>query len=446
MFDLTSKIKLGPALQKKYALARILLHLAFLAGVIFVADRVLFPSATLVFSFGNANSLKNTLGAPHTEQQPDVLAKSSVTANGNLIFDANPVGNFSDATITFGADKTSQNIEGSAVRLRKSYQAFFYPTGAPIGFRDGTLLATPDGSYYIVSDGALRRFSSTDIILKLGYPKSAFLTVSSDDLRYNSIGADITDASVYPDDTFFAIGDTYYEFKGSQLFPFVSTRAFFSQFDALQAIIKGSDFLNRYQVSDSILGFADGTLGSSDISVFILSQGKSYPIADVATFLSMGFNWNDVVALDADELGTYQRQKQFTYDQPHPDGTLFLDQKTQKYFVIENGAKRPIKSAAIAQTYSKQKPVLADLEQSETSVSCQLKKVLLSSSTYACTAALDSFGQFIGNDYRIDTTFSNETKISSIDTTFSTPLTWENLRSSLSKIKENLKNNYVPQQ
>jgi hypothetical protein len=411
-----------------------------------VADRILFPSADLVFSFGNANSLKNTLVPPRTAAEPDKTTKSSVAAGSALIFNANPLGNFSNATITFTTDKNYRGIEKTSIRLRKSYQSFFYPIGEPAGFRDGTLLTTDDGSYYIVSDGTLRRFSNTDIILKLGYPKSSFLQVSRDDLQYNKKGADITDADTYPDDTFFAIGDTYYQLKNRQLYPFASTRAFFSQFDAIQAIIKGSDFLNRYEVPDSILGFADGTLGSSDISVFILSEGRSYPIESVDTFLQMGFDWNDVIALDADELGAYERQKQFTHNQPHPDGTLFLDRKTQEYSVIENGEKHPIRSAAVAATYSKQKPVLADLQESDESVSCQLEKAVFSGNTYSCNVPLNSLSQFIGNDYQIDATFSDETKLQGIDVTFSTPLTWENLRSSLSRIKTGLKNNYMQQQ
>jgi hypothetical protein len=443
MFDLTKNLQLEPQARKQYNIARILLHVVFLIVVIFVADRILFPSASLVFSFANVNSLKNTLVSPRASSAPGTLAKSSVAFGDKLLFNANPLGNFSDVSITFTADKNSGNLNGSQVTLRKSYQAFFYPTGDPVGFRNGTLLTTDDGKYYIASNGTLRKFSNTDIILQLGYSKSSFKQVSQNDLQYNKSGSDITDTNTYPDDTFFAIGDTYYQLKNQQLFPFVSVRAFLSQFDAIQAIIKNSDFLGRYPVSETPLGFADGTLGSSDISVFILSEGKSYPIVNADTFVQMGFDWNDVVAMDPEELGLYDRQKQFTHDQPHPDGTLFVDQKTKQYFVIQDGQKHPIGSAAVAETYSKQNPVVADIEESQQSVSCQLKKNFLSSGTYTCNVPLDSIGTFVGNDYEVSTAFANDAKISSIDTTFFTPLSWQNLRSSLSRIKESLRNNYI---
>ena len=130
-------------------------------------------------------------------------------------------------------------------------------------------------------------------------------------MRYNEIGNTITDASSYPDGSLFAIGDTYYQMQNQKLVPFVSTRAFFSQFETNQSIIKNDDFLKNYPVSDDQLGFAEGTLASFEQSVFILSEGKSYPVADAETFVQMGFDWNNVVALDSEELNIYKKQKQF---------------------------------------------------------------------------------------------------------------------------------------
>jgi len=332
-------------------------------------------------------------------------------------------------------------MEKFDVKIRKSYRAFFYPTGKPAGFRNGTLLSS-NGSYYIVYDDKLHEFSEAAIVLKFGYSKNSFLEVSQNDLRYNEIGNAITDANNYPDGSLFAISDTYYQMQNQKLVPFVSTRAFFSQFEANQAIIKNDDFLKNYPLSDDQLGFVDGTLASFEQSVFILSEGKSYPVADAETFVQMGFDWNNVVALDSEELNIYKKQKQFDRNQPHPNGTIFFDQTIEKYFVIKNNEKHLIENDAVAKNYSKQKFVIANSKESETSFSCQLKKNLLSSSKYSCNVPLDSFENFLGNDYQIETKFANEAKVSDIDVTFSTPLNWLNLRSSLSRIKASLRNNY----
>ena len=442
MFDLTKEIQLEPQLRKRYIAARIFLYAIFLVIVFFTLYRILFPSISLIFSFSNINSPKNTLNLSRATLQSDTLTKGSVFANDVLGFAAHPYGNFSHIIIELTTNKNSKITKDTSITVRKSYEAFFYPTGDPIGFGDGTLLAAND-TFYIVSNGVLRKFSNTSIAMQLGYSKDSFMQVSQDDLKYNKAGSDIADATAYPDGTLFSVGDTYYQLKDQQLTPFVSTNAFLSQFDANQAIIKNTDFLNQYKLSETSFGFANGTLASLAPSVFILSEGKSYPISNADTFIRKGFNWNNVIQIDSSELGIYEKQKQFTYSQPHPDGTLFLDQKTNKYFAIQDGEKHPIESAAVAKTYSKQKPVIVDSQESAVGASCQLKKKFLSSTTYTCDILLNSFNNLIGNDFQIDAKFADNAKISSINTTFSTSLSWENFILALSKIKGGLITNYT---
>lgn len=445
MFDLTKNIKLGSKERRKYAVARLILYLAFLAGVFFVADKILLPSSSLDFSFKiEAGSEKNTIVYPRTNSS-NPLKDGSVLPGDDIVFNANPVGSFSDAIVTFIADKDLRDVQNASVKLRKSYTAFFFPDGEPMGFRNGTLLSTSNNAYYIVSDGKLRKFSNADIASGLGYSKNSFLQVSSEDLIYNEPGKDITETNAYPDGSLFLVEDRYYRMEKQELLPFVSAQAFLSQYDSGQAIAKDRDFLSKYVVSENILGFADGTLGSFGISAFILSSNKSYPITNAETFVLMGFNWEDIVTLDSEELGLYDKQKVFTRSYPHPDGTLFLDQKIGKYFVIENGKKRPIESKAVEKTYSKQKPILADLEMSKKEVSCTLKKSFFNSRKYSCTAPLEEIESFIGNDYQIDATFANNVKIDEINVTFFRSLSWQNIRSSLSNIKLNIINNYTQQ-
>ena len=444
MLDLTKEIQLEPHLRKKYIVAQIFLYIIFLAIVLFTFDRIFFPSVYLVFSFNNAASLKNNLDLSATTLQSDTLTKGAVTANNVLTFDANPIGTFSHAIINLITDKKSKSIENTSIRIRKSYEAFFYPTGDPSGFRDGALLATND-SHYIVSNGVLRKFANDAIVTQLGYSKNSFMQISQNDLGYNKSGDDISDATIYPDDTLFIIGDTYYQLLNQQLSPFVSTNAFLSQFDANQAIAKTADFLNQYKLSETFLGFADGTLASLAPSVFILSEGKSYPISNAETFVKMGFDWNSLIQVDSEELGTYEKQKQLTYNQPHPNGTLFLDQKTNKYFVIKDGEKHPIESAAIVKTYSKQKPIIADSQESEIGVLCQLKKAFLSNNTYTCDIPLNSLNDFVGIDFQIDAKFANDAKISSADVTFFTARNLDNFKASLLRTRTNLITNYVQQ-
>ena len=329
LFDLTEKIKLEHDSQHQYNIARLALHVIFLFAMLFVMYRILFPIIPLDFDMNSPIAIKNSLVFPRISQSNEFPKNKIIQANDTLVFNANPIGNFSKATLSFTLEKGSGDIENTPIKIRKSYQSFFYPTGNQAGFKDSTLLSTPDGNYYIVSNGLLRRFANTDIILAMGYPKSAFLNIASNDLKLNKTGQDIEDINVYPDSTLFAIDDTYYQLQNQQLLPFVSVPAFLSQFDPTSAIAKNSDFLSNYPPAETSLGFADGTLVSSAGSVFILSKGKSYPIESDVTCATMGFDWNNVIAVSEGELSAYERQKQFTNNTPHPDGTIFLDQKNK---------------------------------------------------------------------------------------------------------------------
>ena len=442
MFDLTKEIHLDPLSRRKYIVLRTMLYLIFIIGVFFIFSRIIFPSVPLIFSFANLNSLKNTLVAPRIFPAQNSVFKGTIPANSTLIFDANPIGNFSTADIALVTDKKYDDIENSGIKIRKSYQAFFYLTGSPAGFKNGSLLLS-NGAYYIVFGNKLHKFSQPEIITKLGYQKEAFLEVPQDELKYNEIGMEITGSDKYPDGTFFYINENYYQLRDQKLFAFISPQAFLSHFDSKQAVIQNEDFLKNYPLAEEQLEFADGTLASYGESVYILSNGKSYPIADADTFMRMGFIWDDVIPIDSGELSTYKKQKQFTLSQPHPDGTIFFDQATEKLFIIKGNEKHPIESEYIARGYYKQKYINADSAKSEVSAFCNLEKSFLSNQKYSCQINIDSLNNLPGNDYQFETKFTNQLKINNIETVFLTPIKLTNLHYSLSKIKERLKTNYI---
>lgn len=442
IFDLTKEISLDSRLQKKYDKSRAALYLFFLAACFFAADKLLFPSVTLDFSFNSLQSLKNTIVSPRIGTT--LPTKGVVNENEILTFDTNPIGNFSDATVSF-TDASAKNLQDTQISIRKSYQAFFYPTGKAAAFKNGTLL-THGANYYLVSRGEIRKFSKIETILELGYPKNAFMEVSLTDLGYNTMSAEITDSKEYPDDTLFFVAGDYYQVKNRQLVPFISANAFLSQFDEIQAIIKNSEFLSEFSISENFIGYADGTLASADQAVYVLSEGKSYPFESAETFIAMGYDWNEVKTIDPEEFSLYEKQKQFTHNQPHPNGTLFLDQDTQQHFIIKNGQKLPIQSEAVLKNLLRQKPISASSKNSEVSTACKLEKKFWSKSLYECTLNLASMNKFVGNDYQIDAKFPSTVKIRDIHTTFSTPFTLRNFWSSLSRIKQSLLNNYSQNQ
>ncbi len=441
MINLTHKMTLQKKWKRIYIVSRIFLYLFFLLAALFVGYQILFPEISLDYSFGNANSLKNTLVSMRTTTQ-NPAKNGSIKASDILSFNANPIGNFKDAKLSFVLSNDSKTPEKATVKARKSYSAFFYPEGAPLGFANGSLLSI-NGTYYIISGGKTRQFVSGAALDQLGYSRTSFLRVSQEDLKLNPPGDNILNATSYPDDTLIVVGNQYYQFENQQLIPFINDKAFLSRYDSTQAIPKNEDFLSGRSVSENFIGFVDGTLASSDQSVFILSQGNSYPIADAATFVAMGFDWNNVLPLTPAEINVYKRQKQFTVDQPHPIGTIFYDKNKNKYFMISDGLKHPIENEAVAKTYTKVSPVLIDSQSITKNVSCKLETAPLTFHTIACQFNLNDIYGFPGNDYQFDVTFGNDVKVVSTNVTFYTQLTQSNTLTSLSIIKNRLQNNYV---
>lgn len=440
MFDLTKEIELRRDLRKKYAMALAILYITFFAGVFFVAYRILFPSSLLYFSFDNANSLKNSLLFPRINGW-DSPEKGIVKTGEKFVFNASPSGFFSKAKISFTLEEGIE-IKETRVDMRKSYMAFFLPEGDPLGFKEGALLSS-GGKYHIISDGMLREFESLDLVLEMGYSRNAFIQVQEEDLKHNPRGEKINDRRKYPDGSVFLIEDAYYQLRNDELFPFVSERAFFSHFDPQQAILKTNDFLTIHPASEDLLGYADGTLVSFDGSVYILSGMKSHPIINPETFVSMGYDWADVIAVDSEEISIYEKQKIFRSSQMHPDGTLFVDEKSGKHYMVSDLTKRPLESDVIAKTYQKQRPIKASLEDSEKFFSCNLKDENLTKNIYSCTIPInDEMNSFSGNAYEISTAFADNANLQTLHMTFRTSFTLKNFMLSLSNIKNRIMINY----
>ena len=157
----------------------------------------------------------------------------------------------------------------------------------------------------------------------------------------------------------------------------------------------------------------------------------------------MGFGWKDVLPLTPAEINAYQRQKQFTVNQPHPDGTIFHDQKENSYFMIDAGFKRPLQNQAVLKMRLKVSPVLIDTQSLEQQATCSLTKETLTFHTFTCQLNLDAINVFAGNDYQFDAEFGSEIKLASTNVIFYTQFSRANILTSLSLIKNRLQNNYV---
>lgn len=180
---------------------------------------------------------------------------------------------------------------------------------------------------------------------------------------------------------------------------------------------------------------------SNGESVYITDGSNIFPIDNVITFESMGFDWADVSTASSDEIGAYEKGKLFTIAKPHPDGTIFVTKNEGKYYLIGKGKKREIIGPDVINSYLKRTPILVDEKSLETESSCVLEKNSSPfSNSYSCKIPIENIWNFIGNDYQYDVDFGSEIKIQQANATFQKTLGWKNLMLTLSNIKRRIIN------
>ena len=428
-FDLTKNVSLDAPWQKRYFFARLILGVLFILAGIYFLFRIFFPIQDYFINLSNLNAKENTLGA-------------DITQADKITFNSYSPEKFSDTKIRVSSNKESGDASGNIVMIRKTYAAFVYPlASSPASFPEGSLEKN-SGQYYIVSEGKLRRFQSPAIVVALGYQKDAFKEATAEELRFNERGSDIADVKSFSDGTLFLIDGIYYQMKNQVLNPFVSEKAYLSRYEKNQALEKGKEFLKNYASSKDAIGFADGTLLSFDIGVFVVVSGKVVPFNNPLTFLAFGYNWDDIVPANEEEIGLYGRDKLFSSDRPHPDGTVFFAEDSGKYYLINSEQKYEIKGAEILRKYLKKNPIIVQEKSLDFQNYCQLKKSWWPFNSCQCSTSIKNLAEFFGNNYQFEMRKSPEISQAQISVNLFRSLNWENMRDILSEIKRKFLVNY----
>lgn len=428
-FDLTKNIELEAPWQKRYGIARLILLAVFIIAGIYFFYRVFFPTRDYFVNFSNPGDKENNLDIGGA--QPD-----------KIVLNAYSPEKFSDIKIWVSSKKGSLDSSGNIVMIRKTYQSFAYPQAlAPASFPEGSLEKN-NSYYYIVSDGKLRRFQSLAVAEFMGYKKDSFEEATAEELNFNERGNNIISTENLPDGSLFLADETYYQMKNQMLHPFVSEKAYLSRYEKNQVLEKKKGFLKNYAISEDVIGFADGTLLSFDIGVFVVVSGKVVPFNNPEAFLSFGYKWEDIISANEEEIGLYERDRLFSIGRPHPDGTVFFAEDSGKYYLINGGQKYEIKGAEILRKYLKKNPVTVQEKSLEFQNYCQLKSIVWPLNSSACQASIKNLEAIFGNNYQLEMQKSSESSFADTRVKFFRNLNWENMRDVLAEIKRKLLINY----
>lgn len=434
--------------KKNYKIYKILQSILYAGSFIFgcyLIFLLLFPSGYFTFSFVNFHSNKNTLKDPRNIEGI-LLEKGEIQENKEMFFNASLAGKYSKAKFTLDLNKKSDKIENAKVEIKKSYRAFFLPEGKPIGFQEGALIKEKD-NFYIISEGKARKFESKNILFLMGFSEASFANVSQSDLIYNPAGDPINNSNEYPNGAVFKIGDNFYLLADSKLKKFISSSAYLSRFNENQAVLKDNKIFEKYEVSEEMASFAQGSLFAYGGSAYVVSKNEILPIGDPTIFEASGFSWGDIINVSGDEMSFYLKGKIFALDSIHPDGSIFYSNDDGKYYIILNSQKHLLASEKAASSWNKRMAIKASEKSLSTFDECHLKEKTfnLGTDSYSCEVMIENLSDLIGKDYELRLASENDIKLDKMNLKFIKTVSRESFRQSIFNLIGKIKGNYVKQ-
>ncbi len=343
--------------------------------LVFLILRSLFPITLDSFNFENPSAKDNSL-IP-SQHSLDTENIRSLKKNQSIIFNLGASAEDTKATFHLLIDKKSPLPKDLHFQIRHGYEASWLPEGAPLSDFPAIDFYVADGVYYQrIDEHTLERFVS----------KAAFL-------------------SRYPEE-------------------FAQPRK--------------NEEIASYSLSEKVIGFRPGVLTAYGEGVFIImNDTEMRPVGSARIFQDLGFRFEDVQKISAEELGMYDRGKIFLSGDRHPDGTLFKDADTSRYFLIDQEQLHEVLPGRYLDfLLSKTRPVLYSTQTSLETASCQTTPDIFTHGVH-CTMAVDAVSATIGSNYEIKlTNTGDDTHLRFLEARFTTAKNSTNLHFILAQIKD----------
>lgn len=173
-----------------------------------------------------------------------------------------------------------------------------YPNGNPISFPNYSLLRSPQGTVYLIVDDSRRGFLSQEALRSHGFSQDEIIDVTMEELNSYKEGIPITANTKFPQGSLLQskeTGGVFFVINGKK-HPIMSREILKVNFTEPNIVQVSNKDLESYETEDH-LKFPDGTLvattGSPD--VFVIENGLRRHITDETTFLTYGWQWNQLV-------------------------------------------------------------------------------------------------------------------------------------------------------
>jgi hypothetical protein len=173
-----------------------------------------------------------------------------------------------------------------------------YPLGWPISLANYSLVRSPQKQIYLIVDDEKRPILSTQVFKKIGWNPEEVEDVTEADLANFLEGEVINENSIYPQgilaqDT--KTGGIYYISDGVK-YPIFSKEIMAINYPNRTLIKLTPEELTEYQTGEPVK-FKDGTLikPKEYAEVYVVSNGKRRWLPDEATFIGLGYKWENIV-------------------------------------------------------------------------------------------------------------------------------------------------------
>ncbi|MEK7158623.1 MAG: hypothetical protein AAB733_03585, partial [Patescibacteria group bacterium] len=171
----------------------------------------------------------------------------------------------------------------------------------------------------------------------------------------------------YPDGTLLQVQGTpgVYIVQGGLLRPFHSRSAFVANYNYREIIKISAADLEPYEKGTPIK-FAEGTLLQDKTTggIYLYLHGEKRPIASREVFRQLGFNPEEVMAIDSSDLETIPTGAKITAADNYPTGALIQSAQTGGIKYVENGTAFPVYSKEILKNrFPNKRPLRVDAVQ-----------------------------------------------------------------------------------
>lgn len=155
--------------------------------------------------------------------------------------------------------------------------------------------------------------------------------------------------TTYPDGSLLKTSDdsvVYYIQNGLKR-PILSWAALVSKFDPRKIIIVSREELQKYNTGLAIEFPEFSLIRSPRGTIYLLADDKKKGIVSMDVFRTIGFNLDEVIDLDWDEINKYPEGEPITSNSIYPTGALLQNKLTGGVYYVKDGIKNPIYSKEI---------------------------------------------------------------------------------------------------